>query len=925
MEDGAKHAGCDKDHTLYIPSRKAEWASINDPIGFLSNWIVVNSSSTTICHWYGITCRHNSSGVNAVHLSGKNITSKSNTSVSISSIFQLPHVEHIDLSDNQLSVGWEITNFTSPSPLRYLNLSNNNFTGSLPRGLFTASFSLIQTLDLSNNMFSGEIPHQIGKHFSSLTYLDLGGNVLVGNIPDSITNMTRLQYLTLASNQLWGEIPQQIGLMKSLKWIYLGYNNLSGEIPQGIGELISLNHLDLVYNNLTGQIPRSFGNLTNLENLFLYQNKLTGLIPPSVFELKKLVSLDLSDNFLRGDIPELVIQLQRLEILHLFSNNFTGRIPNALTSLPRLQVLQLWSNGFTGKLPGDLGKRNNLTVLDLSSNNLSGVIPDSLCHSGNLYKLILFSNSLEGPIPNSLTSCLSLRRVRLQNNKLSGELPTQLTQLSQIYFLDISSNRLSGRIDDRKWDMLALQLLNLGSNNFSGELPVSFGSKNLEKLDLSGNRFSGYIPRGVGRLAELMELKLSNNELHGDIPEEITLCKKLVVLNVSHNDLSGKIPTSLGDMPVLSLLDLSQNQLSGEIPENLGKVESLVQVNISHNHFHGQLPATGAFLAINGSAVTGNDLCGDTWSGLPPCKKSSKNGRRWRVVVLWFVMMGVVGFGLGGCMIVYVGRRIRKKLEVKRVESKDGRWEMEFLDSKAAKLISMEEVIWSAKEGKVISKEKRRGWYEGKWNMNEVMQMEVKEMREVNWGALVELGKVEHSNVVKLMGMCRCGKGGYLVYEYVEGKRLRQVLSDMNWERRRRIAVGIAKALNYVHAHCSASVLVAEMSAERVLIDANDVPRLKLSPEARSGKEKSSEIYGMGVILMEILTGRNPEMEEEEGIVEWARQRQEQKEMVETMSVALQCTASDPAARPCATRVFKTLSALSSTTTLSSCLFPLNP
>ncbi|KAI4337510.1 hypothetical protein L6164_015917 [Bauhinia variegata] len=932
----------------------------NDPLHILSNWKLLNSSNSSICKWHGITC-DNLSHVVAIELPGTNISGNIP-----SSIFLLPHVTNIDLSNNKLT--GEI--LLDPLPLtttslRYLNLSNNNLTGSLPQRLFSISFSRLETLDLSNNVFSGKIADQVGL-LSSLRYLDLGGNLLRGKIPDSITNMSRLQYLTLASNQLVGEIPKGIGLMKSLKWIYLGYNNLSGEIPKGIGELVYLNHLDLVYNNLTGQIPSSLGNLTDLQYLFLFQNKLTGPIPLSIFELRKLISLDLSDNSLSGEIPGLVIELPRLEILHLFSNNFSGKIPKALASLPRLQVLQLWSNRLTGEIPEELGKHSNLTVLDLSTNNLSGKIPDKLCDAGNLYKLILFSNSLGGQIPNSLSSCRSLGRVRLQNNRLSGKLPYELTKLPQIYFLDISSNQLSGRIDDRKWNMPMLQLLNLAKNNFTGVLPNSFGSDKLENLDLSENQFSGYIPSGFGSLSELMQLKLSNNKLSGIIPQELCSCKKLVNLDLSHNQLSGQIPVSLVQMPVLGTLDLSENQFSGEIPHDLGKVESLVQVNISYNHFHGRLPSTGAFLAINASAVTGNDLCAgesDSSSGLPPCK-GYKNPSWWFIFLCSLVALAA--FATAAVIIVFVCRR--RNLVLQRVENEDGTWEMQFFDPKTSKLITIDDVISWSKERNHISKGRNWVSYRGKCMANEMMQFLVKEINDVKsipvsfWDQAVEVGKLRHPNIVSLIGICRSVKGVYLVYECIEGKNLSQVLRNLSWERRRKIATGIAKALKFLHCGCSPSVLVGDISPERVLVEGKDVPRLSLSPpgtlstvvkgfissayvapEVRSSKEvtEKSDVYGFGLILIELLTGRSPVavdtemgMHDHKSIVEWARycysdclldmwidpmmkgtdefasNSKTHNDIVETMNLALQCTATDPAARPCASHVLKTLEAV---------------
>ncbi|KAK5817367.1 leucine-rich repeat receptor-like serine/threonine-protein kinase SKM1 [Gossypium arboreum] len=926
---------------------------VHDPSGFLSNW---DPSATTFCQWHGITC-NNLSHVETLDLSAKNL---SGILVS-SSVFNLPFVKTLNLSNNHLYGEIPPDIFFANSSLRYLNLSNNNFSGHIPNGFISG----LLILDLSNNMFSGKIPREIGL-FSSLKFLDLGGNVLLGKIPISISNITTLKYLTLASNELVGSIPHEIGKMKSLKWIYLGYNNLSGEIPKEIGVLTCLNHLDLVYNNLTGQIPASIGNLKDLNYLFLYQNKLTGSIPSSIFGLKKLVSLDLSDNSLSGEIPELVAQLRNLEILHLFGNRFSGRIPNALTSLPNLQVLQLWSNRFSGQIPRSLGRYNNLTVVDLSTNNLSGRIPDGLCNSGRLFKLILFSNSLEGEIPRNLSTCTSLQRVRLQNNRLVGEL--SFTKLPLVYFLDVSNNNLSGNIGEQNWDMPSLEMLSLAGNRFSGKLlPHLLNAPKIEFLDLSGNEFSGTINPRFGTLTELMQLSLSENKLSGEIPEDLSSCKKLVRLDLSHNQLSGQIPSGLADMPVLGHLDLSENRLSGEIPAKLGQIESLVQVNISYNHLTGALPPTGAFLAIKESAVAGNDLCGGgNTSGLPPCKKLKNRADWWPFMACSFaglLLLAIAGFG-------FLFMRGRKNLEPKRVENGDGSiWELQFFDPKVSKSVTMDDITLSLKESNVISRCKEGVSFKVKSVSNDYLKFVVKEMHHFSslpasfWSEITEFGKLQHPNIVKLIGKCRSDKSAYLVYEYVEGKLLSEILGNLCWKRRWKIAIGTAKALRFLHSRCSPSVLVGDMSPERIIIDAKDEPRLQfifpfvdnkhflpssyVAPEARENKKmnEKSDIYGMGLILIELLTGKTPAdadfKVQHSSMVEWARycysdchldmwvdpviksqaSINNQNQIVAAMNLALHCTAGDPTARPCAADVFETLKSAFRT---SSCLPSLN-
>ncbi|KAF4360102.1 hypothetical protein F8388_015971 [Cannabis sativa] len=947
----ALHDGKDEIHLLL--SFKA---SINDPFNHLSDWSSSSAAPNNVCKWQGITCK-NSSRVSSVELTGKNFTGKLSAN-----LFRLPVIEKVDLSGNQLTGELPKELFGGSNMLRYLNLSNNNFTGDIPSGAILT----LEALDLSNNMLKGSISDDIGS-FYGLKYLDLGGNVLVGPIPKSIFNISGLEYLTLASNQLSGEIPQK--LPKTLKLIYLGYNNLSGQIPSQIGELKNLYHLDLVYNSLTGIIPYSIGNLTQLRYLFLYQNKLNGPIPRSVFELRSLVSLDLSDNFLSGEISEAVSQLRELEILHLFSNKLSGTIPSGLASLPRLQVLQLWSNELSGEIPRDLGKRNNLTVLDLSTNRLSGRIPDGLCDSGRLFKLILFSNSLQGIIPKRLAQCQSMRRVRLQNNLLSGELSPELTKFPLVYFFDISGNSMSGRIDFEGWNMPSLQMLNLARNKFYGQLPKSFGSERLENLVLSENHLAGEIPTSIKNFSRLMQLDFSYNKLSGKIPGELALCDRMVSLDLSHNKLIGEIPASITEMPVLGFLDLSDNQLSGEIPRNLGRVESLVQVNVSHNHFHGSLPPTGAFLAINASSVAGNELCsGDiVSSGLPSCEKSLRKHFSWRLILTcFFIALTSFAILISIVFVLVMINRKRKYLDLKRMENDDGSvWEVQFFDSSIANSVTLNDVVSSVQRGNNVlnnSLGSRKGIaYKGKSSINGT-EFVVKEINnDVNfsviganfWMDVKGFGKIRHPNVIKLVGVCRSSQkgSGYVVYEYCEGKLLSEILRSLSWERRRSIAIGVAKALRFLHSYCSPNVVLGHVSPDEIVVDDSDEPRLSftlpgllqyssnskgfpsssyLAPETSKGVvTEKSDVYGFGLILIELLTGKSPADNEfgvHETFVEWARYcysdchldtwidpvfgghvSTHQNQIVETMNLALHCTASDPTARPCANDLYKTL------------------
>jgi len=325
----------------------------------------------------------------------------------------------------------------------------------------------------------------------------------------------------------------------------------------------------------------------------------------------------------------------------------------------------------------------------------------------------------------------------------------------------------------------------------------------------------------------------------------------------------------------------------------------------------------------------------------------------WYVLTCFLVVLAMFAFAA----IVMVFLRRRKDLELKRVENEDGIWEIQFFDSNVSRSITIDDILSSAREENVITRG-RKG-----------MQFVVKEMiNDVNlnspsfWSVIARLGKVQHPNIVRLVGICVSEKAGFLVYEYAEGKVLSQILQNLSWERRRKIAIGIAKALQFLHGYCSPSILVGEMSPEKVMVDGKDEPRLSLgipglactdtkcfissayvAPESRESKDMTVEgdMYGFGVVLIELLTGKSPadmEYGVHENIVEWARHcysdchldawidttirgqaagndNKHGKEMVLTMNLALHCTTTDPTARPSASHVVKTLHSLMSPTT----------
>ncbi|KAK1301475.1 Cysteine-rich receptor-like protein kinase 2 [Acorus calamus] len=109
------------------------------------------------------------------------------------------------------------------------------------------------------------------------------------------------------------------------------------------------------------------------------------------------------------------------------------------------------------------------------------------------------------------------------------------------------------------------------------------------------------------------------------------------------------------------------------------------------------------------------------------------------------------------------------------------------------------------------------------------------------------ISSVEHKNLVRLLG-CSLGHDSLLVYEYLPNMSLDRFIFDdqrgkeLDWEKRFKIIVGIARGLAYLHENPKARIIHRDIKASNVLLDAKLHAKIADFGLARSFDEDKSHI-----------------------------------------------------------------------------------
>ncbi|XP_074319266.1 putative LRR receptor-like serine/threonine-protein kinase At1g53440 [Silene latifolia] len=652
---------------------------------------------------------------------------------------------------------------------------------------------------------------------------------------------------------------------------------------------------------------------------------------------------------MQGPIPSSLSTLTNLQTLRISDLNAAGLTFPNLTVMTNLKELVLRNCSITGRVPDYIGNLVNMKLLDLSYNQLSGPVPDSIQNMKSLDFLFLTNNSFSGQLPNWILN--SKQKFDLSYNDFTGSSSSSCQQSN----INLVSSHSTSKTNSVDWCLLKhlpcvtkpqyhSLFINCGGSkmNFEGNEyeedstpggPSTFFASGGEKWAYSSTGAFLYNDKanflatetfnanvtGIYQTARLAPLSLKYYGLCL-LPGNYTVKLHFAEIMYSDDQTYSSLGRRLFDVSVQGEVKRKDFDIA-ETAGGAGKPYTMEFGNVDVNdstleiflYWAGQgttaIPVRGAYgPLLSGISVT--PILAVLWLKGYLGGKDDENEE--------FRKLGTGYFSLKQIKAATDNFSIRNKIgeggfgPVYKGVLPDG------------KVIAVKQLSSKSKQG-------------NREFVNEIGM----------------ISALQHPNLVKLHGCCIEGKELLLVYEYMENNSLARALFGseeqnlrMDWPTRRKICLGIARGLAYLHEESRLKIVHRDIKATNVLLDKDlnakisDFGLAKLDEEEnthistriagtigymapeyamRGYLTDKADVYSFGVVVLEIVSGTSNTSyrpkEEFVYLLDWAYVLQEQGSLLELvdpslgqsyskeealtlLNLALLCTNPSPSLRP---------------------------
>ncbi|KAF5469403.1 hypothetical protein F2P56_013482 [Juglans regia] len=466
-------------------------------------------------------------------------------------------------------------------------------------------------------------------------------------------------------------------------------------------------------------------------------------------------------------------------------------------------------------------------------------------------------------------------------------------------------------------------------------------------LGAPSQSLSGTLSGAIANLTNLRQVLLQNNNISGQIPPELGMLPKLQTLDLSNNRLSSVVPESLGQLNTLQYLDLSYNNLSGPVPKFPAR-----SFNVVGNPL------------ICGSSST--ESCAGSVTLVPPSfslKSSSEKHKSRKLAIalgVTFSSIFLICLALGlWC------RKRQKKQTILHINDNQEEGLMRLGNLRKFNFKELQSATDNFSSKNILGAGGFGNVYKGK--LGDGIMVAVKRLKDVTGTTgesqfrteLEMISLAVHRNLLRLTGYCATPNERLLVYPYMANGSVASRLRGkpvLDWNTRKRIAIGAARGLLYLHEQCDPKIIHRDVKAANVLLDdyyeavVGDFGLAKLldhedshvttavrgtvghiAPEYLSTGQSSekTDVFGFGILLLELITGMRAldfgkTVNQKGAMLEWVKKVQQEKnvevlvdrelgsnydriEVGEMLQVALLCTQYLPAHRPKMSEVVRML------------------